>query len=114
MACKLYRFNPETSEWADLGKGSLRIVKSPDPAHNKQRIIIRNIMGKPLVNTYFYKNMKFDVIKNNSIKFSAYIVETDNSNNITYKGIRNFNIKVNPNNLQETVRILTAGVEACV
>jgi hypothetical protein len=105
VRCKLFRLNNETKEWGDLGKGSLRITRSPDSG--KERILIRNEVGKPLVNAYFFKDMKFDVVKN-SIKFFAVVAEDSG-----FKGIRNFLVKVNADTVTETVAILKKFAAAC-
>ena len=70
-ACKLFRHDKEQNEWRDAGKCTLRIQKERDT--EKQKLLIRDAMGKLLENTYFLKGMKFDVMgkKNNSIRFMA-------------------------------------------
>jgi len=67
--CKLFRFNQEDKEWKDAGKGTLKISKEKDTG--KQRILIRDPMGKLSLNCYFYPGMKFDKLSKKSIKFLA-------------------------------------------
>lgn len=105
VRCKLFRLNNETKEWGDLGKGALRITRSPDSG--KERILVRNEVGKPLVNAYFFKDMKFEVMKN-GIKFFAFVAEDSG-----FKGIRNFLVKVNADKLDETVALLRKYAAVC-
>ncbi|CAM9240888.1 unnamed protein product [Ascophyllum nodosum] len=74
---KLFIFKNEERTWADLGVGVLRLME-----HNTdgtRRFILRNDMGKVLLNAGFYKGM--NVIKTkNSISFLANMAEGDPKN----------------------------------
>jgi hypothetical protein len=94
VPCKLFRLNTETKEWGDLGKGSLRVTMDPDT--KKHRTLIRNTMGKILVNAYFYKTQKFDIVKN-AIKFSAIVSDDDGK-----AQMKNFMVKLKESDVQKT------------
>ena len=63
-------------------------------------------MGKPLVNAYFYKDMKLEQFKN-SIKFAVFVAEEDGT-----KGMKSFNIKFNPAEVDNTMKILKDGIQS--
>lgn len=69
VKCKFFRFNKSDKEWKDSGKGLLRITKERDSP--KQLLLIRNEMGKILLNCNFYKGMKFEKMGKNGIRFLA-------------------------------------------
>lgn len=110
VPCKLYRFDskyqdcdkegvpvgPIKPQWIDRGKGSFRVTK--DSTTFKHRMIIRDAIGKITFNAAFYKNMKFDIQQNKSIKFLALI----DSN----KGMENFMIKLKEKDVDVTHKIL--------
>jgi hypothetical protein len=110
--CKLYKFfidksdekDKKPSEWKDLGKNLLRITK--DINTSKQRILIRNSLGKILVNCFFMKDMKFERIKN-SIKFFAYVTDDQGT------GLRNYLIKLKNDDVESTLQVLEQGKLSC-
>jgi Ran-binding protein 1 len=104
VACKLYKFRADEKEWADLGKGTLRVTKDPDT--NKQRITIRNTMGKILVNSYFFKNMNLAPnAAKNTIQFNALVFDPiDNKSSLG-----NFYVKLRPDDIQATAKALETG-----
>ena len=52
-----------------MGKGSLRITKNP--VSNKQRLLVRNLMGKITLNANFYEKMEFKEVKNKKTKIQV-------------------------------------------
>jgi Zn-dependent M28 family amino/carboxypeptidase len=52
--------------------------------------------------------MKFEVVKN-SIKFAAFVAEDGG-----FKGMRNFTLKVNPADVDSTMKVLNQGIATCV
>jgi hypothetical protein len=99
VPCKLFRLNTESKEWGDLGSANLRITRTHDTG--RKRLIVRNTMGKPLVNAYFYKNQKFETVKRNNIKFSAYVAEEGAS-----PSLKQFLVRVKEKDLDNTVKEL--------
>ena len=99
--CKLFRHDKEDNEWKDAGKGTFKITKESDS--HKQRILIRDGMGKLALNCYFYKGMKFDKTAN-SIKFLAPVGE---------KGeLKMLLIKLKPEDVEKTLEALNKGVNS--
>jgi len=77
VECKLQIFkSPDDlpsapKEWKDLVKGTLRLTR--DPETRKQRLLVRNIVGRILFNAAIYKGMK--IIK--SKKFIQFVAVVD-------------------------------------
>ena len=65
--CKLFRYNKETKEWKENGKGVLRVTV--EPGKSVKRILIRNTVGKITVNANICKGMNFKKSGKNGIQF---------------------------------------------
>jgi hypothetical protein len=110
VPCKLYRFDskyqdcdkegnvigPIKPQWIDRGKGNFRVTK--DATTFKHRMVIRDAIGKIKFNASFYKNMKFNIQQNKSIKFLALVDAS--------KGMENFMIKLKEKDVDITHKIL--------
>lgn len=77
--CKLHRFDTGKGdngkgEWIDVGKGTFRVTKCT--VTGKQRMLVRNSVGKIIFNAAFYKGMKVE--RKSPGKFSFGVV-TDES-----------------------------------
>jgi hypothetical protein len=81
---KLYRFDSEKNEWADLGKNNFLMTKCTETG--KERMLVRNSVGKILFNAGYYKGMKVD---KNSKGMLSFGVVTDATGKL-----RNFMLKV--------------------
>lgn len=102
LRCKLSRFSKADNEWKDVGKGSLRITKDPD--NGKQRILVRNELGKPTLNCNLIAGMKFER-KKNGIYFVAPLV--DNAGKVDFTKVL---IKLNSEEIDPALSKLEAGV----
>ena len=100
VQCKAYRYSIEDKEWKDMGKGSFRVTR--DPITKKQRILIRNTMGRITFNAGFFKAMEF---KNSGkgIRFSAVVDAT---------GLKNFNVKFKTEDIPKTIQVLENAVKS--
>ncbi|CAM9954825.1 unnamed protein product, partial [Choristocarpus tenellus] len=65
----MYRLNTEnTTSWIDLGVGVLRLMRNT--LTDKRRIVLRNDIGKVLLNVAAYEGMALiKCAENNSIRF---------------------------------------------
>jgi hypothetical protein len=114
VQCKAYRYNLEDKEWKDMGKGKFRVTK--DPMTKKQRMLIRNDVGRTIFNAAFFKAMEFKCT-NKGIRFSAVtegikttIIDDGKggTNAITEPetSLKNFMIKLNKNEVSKTSQLL--------
>eukprot|EP01034_Spumella_vulgaris_P031405 gene31405-38787_t len=76
VPCKLYGYSKAGNEWKDTGKGSFRVTRSADT--NKQRMLVRNPIGKLTFNAGFYKGMQIEKVKG-GVRFSAFVVTDEPS-----------------------------------
>jgi hypothetical protein len=102
VPCKLAKFRAEDKEWADLGKSTFRVSKDPDT--NKQRITVRNTMGKILVNSYFFKDMKVEKAKN-CVKFNAIVFDSTENKSV----MGNYYVKLREADVDNTMSTMEAG-----
>lgn len=67
----------EKTEWKDLGKGTLRIVRGQgvDGKEGRSRVTLRNPTGKVILNTFLRANMSMSVVSNKYVRFSAMVQE---------------------------------------
>ena len=110
--CKLFRHNKEFNEWKDAGKGSLRIIQEAD-GKQKQRILIRDAMGKIALNSYFLPGMKFDVMgkKKDGIRFMAAHGENDkDGTTVKQAELVSLMVKLKPEDVNPTLKMFNAGV----
>ena len=87
--CKLHRYDTGKGddgkgEWIDVGKGIFRVTKCTESG--KQRMLVRNSVGKIIFNAAFYKGMKIDKKSKGMLSFG---VVTDASG-----GLKTFLLKV--------------------
>ena len=97
--------NDTGSEWKDAGKGSFKITRDEDST--KQRILIRDLLGRLSLNCYFYKEMKFDKFmkkdKAVGLRFMA----------PSGKGeVKSLLVKMKPEDVDKTLELLKAAVQA--
>ena len=71
VECKLLRYNTDEKEWKDVGKGNLKCTRDKNDTNAKQRILVRNTMGKITLNTNMFKGMTFEKAGKNGIRFSV-------------------------------------------
>lgn len=115
VPCKLFSFSAADKEWKDTGKGTFRITR--DPATQKQRMLVRNQVGRINFNAGFYKAMKIERVQKR-LKFAALVAVEETSLNSEGKaGVRtemkNFMIQVKPEDLDATQKKMEAGVASC-
>ena len=104
VPCKLFRYNTELKEWRDVGKGTLRITQELD-GKQKQRILIRDPMGKITLNCYFLPGMKFDIMgkKKDGIRFIAAVGEKGDE-------LMSMMVKLKPEDINSTLKKFNDGV----
>jgi hypothetical protein len=83
-----------------MGKGSFRVTR--DPITKKQRILIRNTMGRITFNAGFFKAMEFKH-SGKGIRFSAVVDAT---------GLKNFNVKFKTEDIPKTLQVLENAVKS--
>mmetsp|Transcript_129302 Transcript_129302/g.253230 ORF Transcript_129302/g.253230 Transcript_129302/m.253230 type:complete len:481 (+) Transcript_129302:55-1497(+) len=115
VPCKLYSFNSADKEWKDTGKGTFRITR--DATSKKQRMLVRNQVGRINFNAGFYKTMKIEKVQKR-LKFAAFVAVEEPSPNSEGKTtvrteMKNFMIQLKPEDLDATQKKLEAAVESC-
>ncbi len=117
--CKLFGYHKESKEWKDTGKGSFRVTR--DRNTKKQRMLVRNPIGKLTFNAGFYKGMKIEKVKN-SLRFSAFVVvdEPTIGGSDSAAGakkvvpeLKGFMVKLKDTDVDNVLSKLEAGVAAC-
>jgi len=111
--CKLYGYNSEEKEWKDTGKGTFRITK--DIQTQKQRMLVRNPIGRINFNAGFYSAMKIEQQGKNGIKFAALVTVEDPTIKADGKAharteMKNFLVKVNAAELTNVITKMKEGV----
>lgn len=86
---KLFRFKVDEKSWGDMGVGMLRLMKHT--ANDGRRLVLRNDMGKVILNAALYKGMSVSKAKN-MIKFMA---------NVSGDGPTAFMVKVTPGEIDD-------------
>lgn len=105
VPCKLFRLDLENgSEWKDIGKGTFRVTKAADS--NKQRMLIRNPIGKITFNASFYPNMKLEKTKT-GVRFSAFVESTNNKS-----VLNNFLVKLKATDVDSTISRMEASIQS--
>ncbi len=116
-SCKLFRYDKESKEWRGTGKGTFRITRSPDT--RKQRMLVRNIIGKIIFNASFYKGMDLIVKdgKTSGIQFFAAVAEEEfvkddkgNSSTKMKTELKSFMLKFKPTELAKAAEMMRAGI----
>ena len=74
---KLLRYNTVDKEWKDVGKGTLQLTREKAKPSSAARLLIRNAVGKILVNCNMYKAMKFEPAGKNGVKFTVLEVNSE-------------------------------------
>ncbi|CAB1099373.1 unnamed protein product [Ectocarpus sp. CCAP 1310/34] len=85
---KLFRFKMEDKTWGDMGVGMLRLMKHT--TNDSRRLVLRNDMGKVLLNAAVYKGMSVTKAKN-MIKFAANVGD----------GLTSFMVKVTADEIDD-------------
>ena len=104
--CKLLRFDGGKGdggkgEWTDVGKGNFRITKCPET--QKQRMLVRNTVGRITFNAAFYKGMK--VTRYSKVMLSFGVV-------IDASGpLRNFLLKLKDTDIDSVSSIMEAAIK---
>ena len=116
VPCKLFTFSLDSKEWKDTGKGTFRITR--DAASNKQRMLVRNEVGRINFNAGFFPTMKIERVQKR-IKFAAFVTVEDTSVGADGKTavrteMKNFMIQVKPENLDATLKKMEDGVASTV
>lgn len=114
VPCKLFSFSTADKEWKDTGKGTFRITR--DPATQKQRMLVRNQVGRINFNASFFAAMKVEKV-GKKLKFAAFVsVEAPALNSegktTTRTEMKNFMIQLKPEDLDATQRVMEAGIKA--
>ena len=136
-ACKLYGFNKEDNEWKDMGKGTFRLSKLQPAAAGegagsgggggggvKQRMLVRNPIGKIIFNAAFYRGMKIERVKG-GLRFSAVVAPEEKPSVSTGAAIeggaatappkaelKGFMLKLKADEIERTAAKLEAAVAA--
>lgn len=117
VPCQLFRYDKALNEWKGTGKGTFRITRNPDT--KKQRMLVRNIIGKITFNASFYKEMTLLVEegKKPGIKFSAVVAveetvkdDSGKSSAVTKNEMKSFMLRLKPTDLAQTASMMRAGV----
>ena len=103
--CKLFRFDSGKGdagkgEWIDVGKGVFRVTKCTESG--KQRMLVRNSVGKIIFNAAFYKGMKVEQKSKGMLSFG---VVTDQSGNL-----RNFLLKVKDVDVEVVLKSMQSAI----
>ncbi|CAM9630712.1 unnamed protein product [Ectocarpus fasciculatus] len=85
---KLFRFKMEDKTWGDMGVGMLRLMKHT--TNDSRRLVLRNDMGKVLLNAAVYKGMSVTKAKK-MIKFAANVGD----------GLTSFMVKVTADEIDD-------------
>eukprot|EP01038_Epipyxis_sp_PR26KG_P004241 gene4241-6020_t len=112
VPCKLFRLDVESNEWKDNGKGNFRITQSNDSSTKKQRMLIRNPIGKIIFNASFFGTMKVAEVKN-GLRFSAVVAdEIIGKDGKTESKIqmKNFLLKLKDSDKAATLSKMEAGI----
>ncbi len=115
VPCKLFGFSKQANEWKDTGKGSFRITRSADS--KKQRMLVRNPIGKLTFNAAFYKSMTIEKVKG-GLRFSAFVVVDEptvggSAAAAPKPELKNFMIKLKEGDIADALAKLEAGVASC-
>ncbi len=114
VPCKLFGFSKDSNEWKDTGKGSFRVTRNIDT--NKQRMLVRNPIGKLTFNAGFYKGMKIEMVKG-GLRFSAFVAADEavvgGSSGPGKVELKNFMIKLKDADIANAMANLEAGVASC-
>jgi hypothetical protein len=112
VPCKLFSFSAADKEWKDTGKGTFRITR--DVASKKQRMLVRNQVGRINFNAGFYPTMKIEKVQKR-LKFAAFVAVEATSLNSEGKAavhteMKNFMIQLKPEDLDATQKKMESAV----
>lgn len=104
--CKLLRFDGGKGdggkgEWTDVGKGNFRITKCPET--QKQRMLVRNTVGRITFNAAFYKGMKVTRYSKVMLSFGVVIDPSG--------PLRNFLLKLKDTDIDSVCSIMEAAIK---
>ena len=106
---KLWRFDASKElqgtskgEWVDIGKGTFSITRCTESG--KQRMLVRNLVGKIIFNAAFYSGMKVDKTPKGQLSFGA-VVDTSGT-------LKNFLLKVNESNIDNVLKLMRSAIAA--
>lgn len=105
--CKLLRFDSDKGdggkgEWTDVGKGIFRVTKCPES--NKQRMLVRNTVGRITFNAAFYRGMKITRYSKVMLSFGV-VVDPSGP-------LRNFLLKLKDTDIDSVCTIMEAAIKA--
>lgn len=103
--CKLLRFDSGKGdngkgEWVDVGKGNFRVTK--DSVTGKQRMLVRNSVGKITFNAAFYKGMKIGRFSKVMLSFGVVVDDSGQ--------LRNFLLKLKDSEIEGVLTSMQAAI----
>lgn len=113
VPCKLYGYSAADKEWKDTGKGTFRITL--DPKTQKQRMLVRNQIGRINFNASFFKGMKVEQVQK-KIKFAAFVTVEDSTMGADGKAaaprteMKNFMIQLKAEDVDATFKKMQSGI----
>ena len=105
--CKLLRFDSGKGdngkgEWVDVGKGNFRVTK--DSVTGKQRMLVRNSVGKITFNAAFYKGMKIGRFSKVMLSFGVVVDDSGQ--------LRNFMLKLKDSEIEGVLTSMQAAINS--
>ena len=112
VPCKLFSFSVADKEWKDTGKGTFRITR--DAVSQKQRMLVRNQVGRINFNAGFFPSMKIEKVQKR-LKFAALVAVEETGLNSEGKAVvrtemKNFMIQLKPEDLDATQKKMESAV----
>jgi hypothetical protein len=113
VPCKLYGYSVADKEWKDTGKGTFRITR--DVKTNKQRMLVRNQIGRINFNASFFSGMKVEQVQK-KIKFAAFVTVEDSTMGPDGKAaaprteMKNFMIQLKAEDVDATLKKMQNGI----
>jgi len=113
VPCKLYGYSTADKEWKDTGKGTFRITR--DAKTQKQRMLVRNQIGRINFNAAFFAGMKVEQVQK-KIKFAAFVTVEDTTMGADGKAapprteMKNFMIQLKAEDVDATLKKMQSGI----
>lgn len=113
VPCKLYSYSTADKEWKDTGKGTFRITR--DATTKKQRMLVRNTIGRINFNAGFFPGMKVEQVQK-KLKFAAFVSVEDSTLGSDGKAapprteMKNFMLQLKAEDVDATLKKMQAGV----
>ena len=103
--CKLLRFDKDKGEdgkgeWIDVGKGNFRVTKCS--VTGKQRMLVRNSVGKITFNAAFYKGMNIKRFSKDKLSFGVVVDDSGL--------LRNFILKLKDCDIEGVLTAMQAAI----